>query len=296
MNTSIRSQIEAAFPFAVGKFPLSGPDGMRTPHYGLFRDDTSECIGSAVRGVYEPHTVDDVAALAEAAAGAFDTDCQVTCAWRDGHYVIVAPSREYRAAVYGNDTIWPRLVIRAGYDGQAFSGQFGTYRDACANLSLPRMVDGLAGAKIKHTSGLRDRIAELTREFARVAASWDGVVNQARALADTSVNLADFVRAVYPEPPEGASRRTRGSHDRRAEAIIRRIVRERQQLRGETVATHGPDAWMVSAWEAFQGVQGYVQHDQTRRGNLSRVDRALVALNDAAVNRAYTHALATLAA
>lgn len=292
---SIRSQVETAFPFAVGKFPLSGPDGMKTPHYGLFRDDNCQCVGTAVRSVYEPHTVDDVAALAEAAAGAFDADCQVSCAWRDGHCVIVAPSREFRAEVYGGDTVWPRLIIRAGYDGQAFSGQLGLYRDACDNLQLPYFVEGLAGARIKHTSGLRDRIAELTREFARVASAWDGALDRARQLSAAPVNLADFVRSVYPLP-ENASRRTRNSHDRRAEAIIRRVVRERQQLRRESIATHGPGAWTVSAWEAFQGVQGYVQHDQNRRGNPSRIDRAIVALRDPAVSRASDLALASLAA
>ena len=54
-SSDISATVKAAFNFGVDKFPLSGPDGMRTPEYGLFRDDTAEYVASrAVRKGYTP--------------------------------------------------------------------------------------------------------------------------------------------------------------------------------------------------------------------------------------------------
>ena len=37
--------IKSEFDFEVNKFPLSGPDNMKTPFYGLFRSDDMSAIG-----------------------------------------------------------------------------------------------------------------------------------------------------------------------------------------------------------------------------------------------------------
>jgi hypothetical protein len=44
--------------------------------------------------------------------------------------------------------------------------------------------------------------------------------------------------------------------------------------------------WEVSAWEAYNAIQGYVQHDASRRGNPSDIDRVILAAADPAVLRA----------
>ena len=42
---SAADQVRSAFDFTVDKFPLSGPDGMRTPWYAMFRSDSNEVVG-----------------------------------------------------------------------------------------------------------------------------------------------------------------------------------------------------------------------------------------------------------
>ena len=42
-------KVRDTFNFTVDKFPLSGPDGMKTPFYGLFRSDNCQSVGTAVR-------------------------------------------------------------------------------------------------------------------------------------------------------------------------------------------------------------------------------------------------------
>ena len=44
------------FSFSVDKFPLYGPDNMATPHFGLFKSDSGECVGKSVSARYVPHT------------------------------------------------------------------------------------------------------------------------------------------------------------------------------------------------------------------------------------------------
>lgn len=287
----VREQVENAFPFTIDKLPLCSPEGLRTPHYGLFRSDSGESVGVAVKRGYEPHTVDDVSALAEAAGASFEgSEPVVRCCWRDGvHHVSVAPSDEYRQSIFGSaDNVFPRLIIRAGYDGRAFRASLGLYRDACRNLMMLRSDGQRIDANIRHTHHLRSEIQYLETTFSRLAAGWEGVVETARALDAKSVDLADFLRRVYPLP-EAASRRTQGSHERRVSAIVHRIMRERQITGRGGLA----GVWdSVTAWEAVNGVQGYVQHDQLRRGRPSATERAILALDDSAVSRATELALA----
>lgn len=293
-TATIADKIAAAFPFDVDKFPLSGPEGLSTPHYGLFRGDNGQCIGIACKRGYVPHTTDDVAALAEAASAAFSGgggDCQVRCTFREGHYVTVIPSDDHRRAIFGTrDNIFPRLIIRAGYDGRAFRGELGFYRDACRNLSMLRAAGQTASSVIRHTHHLRERLEDLKHVFRRLASQWDGIAATAERMEATPVNLADFLRTVYPLP-EDATRRTRGTHDRRIERIMRRVIRERQ-ITGRPDLSRFDRAVEVSVWEAYNAVQGYVQHDMPRHGRPSEMDRAIMALEDAAVGRALEVALA----
>lgn len=286
---TVRQQIETAFPFSVDRLPLSGPDGLRTPHYGLFRSDNGDSVGNAVRRGYTPHTTDDVAALCEAAAESFDgIPVQVSTAWRDGHNVVVAPTRDYRRECYdAGDTVWPRLIVSAGYGGSAFSATLGLYRDACRNLQIVRSAGFNYSRKIRHTAHLRTKMPALISTFRQLAGGWDNVCETVAAMQRREVQLGDFIAEVYPLPGD-ASRRTVESHRQRCRKIVQRIARERQQL-GRGLG----NLEIASAWEAFQGVQGYVQHDQRRHGRPSPIDRALMALDDAAVARAQQLALAS---
>lgn len=283
---AVSSAIAQAFPFSVGKFPLQGPDGMRTPHYGLFRDDNSECVGVACKKGYEPHTRDDVAAMSEAAAAAFNAQVKVTTHWADGHTVILGPTDDYRREIFGRDTVWPRFVLRAGYDGSAFSASLGLYRDACRNLLMVRPARGIVSAKLRHTVGLRDRMPELIDQFRQLATSWDSVVETAQAMRQREIGVADFVRSIY-RLPENASARQEQSFTERARRIVARIARDRHAL-----GVDMGNLERATAWEAFNAVQGYIQHDQRRHGRPSDVARALMAWNDPTVDRAFSLAMA----
>ena len=165
-SDQVSAKVRDAFNFNVDKFPLSGPDGMSTPLYGLFRDDTSKLVGSSsVTKRYVPHQTDDVLALVDAAAEAFDGEIDVKCHFRDGHYVNIMPTRADRLKVFGEtDNVFPRIVVNAGYDGKAFRATMGYYRDLCRNLAMLRQVEGTTVA-IRHTSSLRGKMDDLIATF-----------------------------------------------------------------------------------------------------------------------------------
>lgn len=281
MSTEILSKVRDSFNFSVEKFPLSGPDGLRTPFYGLFRSDSSEVVGNAVTQRYVPHQTDDILALVEAAGAAFDGLADVRTYFQQGHYLAIQPSKEQRKAVFGTaDNVFPRIIINAGYDGRAFHACMGLYRDLCNNMAIMRMVKG-ATVSIRHTSGLRPKMDDLIATFGTLRNGWQAVEAAVDTLETRRVNMVEFLRQVYGEPATDTGRGAT-MHRNRTEAIFNRLYSERMRSgRGQL-----PGDFTVTAWEAYNAVQGYVQHEATRHGSISEMGRIVMASDDSAVMRA----------
>ena len=289
VSDSVVDTVKSKFDFTVDKFPLAGPDGLKTPLYGLFRSDTMEFVGKPCSKHYVAHQSDDVMALVECAGEAFEGVGDVQCHFRDGHYVSIAPSKSERRAIYGtSDNIFPRFIVNAGYDGRAFSAIMGFYRDACSNLAMMRQVEGTS-VSIRHGSGLREKMDDLIQTFSVLRESWATLGDVIAELQTREVRMADFLDQVYGQPNEN-SKNSMTRHKNRTEAIFRRLSRERF-----TTGRGSMDSeFNVSAWEAYNAIQGYVQHDATRKGNPSDFARIISAANDQAVKKAESLVLATL--
>tara|TARA_R110002096_G_scaffold189114_1_gene369263 strand:+ start:1075 stop:1956 length:882 start_codon:yes stop_codon:yes gene_type:complete len=289
VSNSVSDKIRSTFNFSVDKFPLSGPDGMSTPLYGLFRSDNSSLVGSkSVTARYHPHTTDDVCALADAAENAFDDDIDVRCHFRAGHYVDVKPNLAQRKAVYGTeDNIWPRVLIRAGYDGESFRASLGYFRDACDNMAMMSMVNGTSVC-IRHTSGLRSKMDDLIATFNTLKNSWSNLTDVVDQMQSREVVLTDFLNQLYPQPTAAEGRGVT-IHRNRTESIVRRVIRERMSTGRPTLVGN----FKISAWEAYNAIQGYVQHDAiARKGFSGEFDRIIRAANDQTVRKAERLALA----
>jgi hypothetical protein len=298
-SSAISASVRSAFNFSVDKFPLSGPDAMKTPWYALFRSDTMGVVGKgSVTSRYVPHTTDDVCALVDAAGEAFDGEVDCKTHFREGHYVTIQPTKADRLKVYGeNDNVWPRIMINAGYDGRAFRASLGYYRDACRNLSIPARVSGTS-ISIRHTSGLRSHMDSLIAQFNTLKEGWANLADIIVQMEAVDVNMVNFLDQIYGRPTDeqlalvatGQAVRAVTTHQSRTEAIWQRLNRER-------VATGRPQLTdTVSAWEAFNAIQGYVQHDaQAKKGFTSEMDRIIRASRDTAVRDAEKIVLALVA-
>jgi hypothetical protein len=283
--STILETVKSKFDFSIEKFPLAGPDGLKTPVYGLFRSDSGEYVGRPCSKHYVAHQTDDVMALVESASEAFDGIGSVDCYFRDGHYVSITPDKDERRAIFGTaDNIFPRFIVNAGYDGRSFSATVGFYRDACRNLAMMRQVSETS-VSIRHGSGLRSQMDDLIQTFSTLRESWATLADVAAELQTRQVRLADFLDQVYGQPKNSVTR-----HKKRTEAIFRRIRRERFNTGRGSMDSE----FNVSAWEAYNAIQGYVQHEATRKGNPSDFARIISAANDPAVKKAESLVLATL--
>ena len=289
LESAVLDSVRSKFDFTVDKFPLSGPDSLKTPLYGLFRSDNSEFVGKPCSKHYVAHQSDDVLALVESASEAFEGVGDVQCHFKDGHHLSIAPNKDQRRAIYGTaDNIFPRFIVNAGYDGRAFTAIMGFYRDACSNMSMMRQVEGTS-VSIRHGSGLREKMDDLIQTFAVLKQSWATLGDVITELQSREVQMVDFLDQVYGQPAED-SKHGKTRHKNRTEAIFRRLSRERFSTGRPSMDT----SYKVSAWEAYNAVQGYVQHDASRKGSPSDFSRIIGASRDMSVKKAETLALATL--
>jgi hypothetical protein len=289
----IGDRIRQLFDFEVTKLPLRGPDNMTTPWYGLFRSDTGMSVGgSSVSSRYVPHSTDDVISLVESAAAAFKGDVKLTCAFRDGHHVSVAPADDTRRTIYGTrDNIFPRIVISAGYNGSPFRAHMGYYRDLCDNLSILRTVQGTS-VTIRHTKSLRDKMDRLLYLFNGLHKGWTTLGETIAHLENQTVDLNQFLLDVYGTPKED-SKVSKSRHKKRIEKIIQRVSDERHMSGREPLISPIRRTPLVSAWEAYNAVQGYAQHVTPRKGRREKTkfERIIMATSDRYVKAAESLAM-----
>ena len=295
MNSQIKASavsgaVRSAFGFTVDKFRLQGPDNMPTDQYGLFRSDTGYIDNiKSVSGQYVPHTTDDVCALVEAASDLFDGEIHCNTHWNKGHYVSIRPTVADRLSIFGTkDNIFPRVLIRGGYDGRGFQGTIGYYRDACRNLAMMRSVDK-SSVTIRHTGKLRQSMNQLITTFGQLKEGWDSLAAAANFMQQKKVKLSDFISDVYDREVK------QETSDRRDSSLLRRIVSERHHT-GREMGSPSLDM-EVTAWEAFNAVQGRSQHEgrvnvRPYAGENMDLARILKASNDRYVKRAELIALA----
>ncbi len=278
MSIILADRVRAAFPFEVQKFRLTGPDNMTTPHFGLFRNDTSECIGNAVSADYVPHNVDDITVLCDACQEVFPDFSNITTHWREGHYVLARPSAEHRKSIFvpgdkSNDTVWPELRISGGYDGKPFRASISLFRDRCLNLMMLTTVAQCVRT-IRHTTNMRERMKELVLLFKNLASNWQVMGERAQQMAERRVVLADYLSNVFPEVPE--SKRGLTMHKNMILEIVERVSSEHRLMGLDSITE-------TSAWTAFNAVQGYQQH--STRPKQSDIARMIMGLDDTDINK-----------
>lgn len=297
VNTmNVEATLTSAFKFDVIKGALTGPDGVKTDHYGLFKVPHDggdwKSIGRAVKKNYHPHTVvDDIAPMVQSACDAFGGECNLTTYWNgSAHCVTVAPpANEFGRQLFGtDDRIFPRMILKAGYDGKCFHAWLGMYRFVCHNLSIVKQTGYGVEARIRHGSSMRNRLSDVRFAFDKLVSEWDNVYTTAQDMERRVLTVDSFLADVFPMESK-LSARGEAAYADRARKIISRILRERQQIKGSM-----GNIEKATAWELYNGVQGYVQHDLPRRGaeKASKVGRAILGLTDKSVARALELALA----
>ena len=288
----VAQEIEAAFPREVVKVPLYGFGNLSTfqltPHYGLcleHPEQQSDWLKATCKKGYIPHTKQDVKDLCTAVAAGFDLpaeDINIDAHFikGKGHAVAITPTKKYRRAVAGSDTIFPSLYVRAYYGG-AFRAMVGMKRDVCSNLMMLRNVEKTT-VSLRHCGDYREHFDETVEQFRELIAISDNIVAAAKRLNEVKVETKEFLQAVFPA--SAVSKRAEKRQDRKIESILVRLQKERIDLGIDTAIKE------ATVWEMINAVQGYCQHDKHRRAaNQSYAGRAFAALNDIDVEAAYDY-------
>ena len=281
--SAVSSAVESAFPFECSKQRLTGPEGVQTPFYGIFRSDNWETVGNTCSSRYVPHTTDDVKALAEACSHAYDHDVNINCHFRDGHHVTMAPTNAEMLKVYGSDVVFPRIAIAFRYDGKACKASMALFRPICKNMEMFHTVKS-CHVSIRHTSNLRNQMDSLIDTFSNLRNSWTDLSAVIETMESRSVRMTEFLDSVYgPAPTESGRGRTQ--HENRTRAIFERLERERMQT-GRGLMTRANN-FQVSGWEAYNAIQGYHQHTATRKTGFDNMaDRIISTANATPVKTA----------
>ena len=293
-TSDVSATVRSAFDFSVDKFPLFGPDNMSTDQYGLFRSDTGYLTGvKSISKQYVPHTTDDVCALVEAASTAFDGHLDLKCHWRNGHYVSINPTVETRRSVFGStDAIWPRIMLRGGFDGKGFKATMGYWRDLCLNMSMLEQVEATS-VSIRHSSNLRMKMDELIQTFEGLKAGWDNLTEVAANMQSRTVNRLDYVCEVFADRMPSQEQIDLLAINPNAKIRALKVWKNMLKAMSDRINAEAIKSGRavgreeISAWEAYNMVQGYVQHDaQAKTGFKDQFSRILRAANDKHVKRA----------
>ena len=126
---------------------------------------------------------------------------------------------------------------------------------------------------IRHTKNMRKRMPELIDNFANLSQKWEEVCNVVALLNEKTIVLNSFLEHVFPVSENSQAGITRANN--RKGDIVRRIRSEAYATGKNTDLTDNQgnlrsDA-TVTAWQGFNGVQGFLQHEtlasKRQRGN-----------------------------
>jgi len=151
----------------------------------------------------------------------------------------------------------------------------GFYRDACRNLSIPRIAGASFSRTIRHTSSLRAHMDQLI-QLCREANNFEAMISAMQRLNQIECNVVDFLAELYPMPENASNNQQTRAKDRAAK-IYSRLHRESLAL-GNPI----PDgAKSATLWQMVGAVTGYIQHDKSRKNGIETFDLAVMCLADA---------------
>jgi len=289
--SAIAITIREQFPFEIEKLPLiaqreipaqwldnedppvwiqDSTEDLETPHFGLFRNDTWECVGNTFKKNYVPHTTEDVITVTEAGSTAFDGDVSIVCHFKNAHYVHIRPTYERRTEIYGTeDNIFPVMGVRGGFDGRGYQAWLGFGRDMCSNMAELKSVASCR-VSIHHNQNLRENMDELVETFAGLKMQWAELVEAVQIMEENRFDIDWFIGQLYETPNEDAPKRTVTNYENRVRAIKERLADEYVRTGRPASAIqieNGLISGVCSGWLLYNAIQGYVQHDGRGAGN-----------------------------
>lgn len=242
-------------------------DGSKLPIQGVFfkTKEIARKYGSDSRLVvshskgedYHFQTLQDATDQAIAAyktLRCMGSDCvEMSAHFHNGYHISFTQKIEYsqRRFMFENDIVIPWFNLSIPYNA-CFTGNGGGKRIVCSNLFTTKHVAKFHFS-LRHTKNMGERLIGVEKGIQAIAGNWDAFIEHCNTLARKSVSLDAFYEHVYGEKPD-TKRGITVWNDRKAE------IRARIDSEANKLGLSPNNAWLV-----FNGLQGYLQHDTTRK-------------------------------
>ena len=174
---------QAKADWTVTKHPLLGPEGQITPGYGIFRDDTKECLG-VVGSKYTPTQNSHMAEILMEAAGRNNVKIERAGMLGHGHKVYFQISLP-DVRIGGSDSK-RFLTALNSHDGSAPIG-FGATNVVvvCANTYFAAMRDM---TRIKHTANSGIRLQEIMAKMKTSLDQEERMIERMIEMSNTTIS------------------------------------------------------------------------------------------------------------
>jgi len=158
-------------------------------------------------------------------------------------------------------------MLRASFDGKALLTNLGLWNPVCKNQELFESVKECK-ATIRHTSNIDFKMENLIRKLSALRQSWCTLDSMIDHMNGQTTHIDDFIAELFPKKD---SKKGETMFNNRKSGIRARIERE-QRLTGEG---NGLNPTYATNWRIYNAIQGYFQHDSSRNGSTTDIERIL---------------------
>lgn len=248
---------------------LNDGDFISFPYYGLVSTDGRIIpVDHSVSAKHVHHTKADFRSALEAGLAAIGGNGKISAHWNNNGYFGSFENRDdSRYNISGNprDYIRHKFIVHMPHDG---SVRLGLAVDAaiCSNLMMFKTIKS-SSFNVRHTLSFKDRFDYIVDSFHRLEETQADIAAKIETLNAKSVKIDDFVQKFILAGKDSMSKQL----ETRIEKILSRVYRE------SVTALGNADRTTATAWRLWSGLQGYLQHDATRKSeeNEDKVFRAV---------------------
>ena len=191
----------------------------------------------------------------------------------------------FEVAGHDGDVVHPYTLAFNGFDGlTSMSMMPTTVRVVCNNTLTAALRRGGSGIKIKHTTNVKQRLADAMRSLSSSTESLDGMRDEANAMGAAKIDAPTLQRLwldVYQnlngrvdEPNENSPSGVKQKYARMVTTLgdwTRNFDRE--------VTAHG---WDRTVWTGFNAITNSIEHSAAR--STSKVRDGIITAEDSRVN------------
>lgn len=247
---------------------LSSLDGdiINFPFYGLVTSDGRQVpLDRSISAKYGFHRRAHFRKGIEAGVAALGGECKVNAYWNDGYFATLERLDDEAYRVSGN----PRDVVRTKFwlhMPYASSCRIGLSMDiaVCRNMMIWQTLRSTVRT-VRHCLSFDTLFDNVVRDFELVGQSRGPMLDRIDVLSRKVVDINSFGVHAMATGPDMSKQL-----ENRFRALSTRILREYNQLGYST-----PDMTQLSGWRVYNALQGYFQHDATRKNDADDIFRAV---------------------